>query len=179
MNATRSQIGSAASRVRYRVRQFANVFRARLSDDEWRTAEALLAPPLLALFRQIPAMGQRHSMDVCATLQRQGCRDDDVLIAALLHDVGKGRIHVGHRVAFVLLSRLAPGLLSWWAAERPGPWRRALYRTLHHDELGAAMAAQAGASPAVVALIRDHERPFAASPSDARLALLRAADDAS
>ncbi len=178
MNATRSQSGNVAQ-VRYRVRQFANVFRARLSDDEWHTAEALLAPPLLALFRQIPAMGQRHSMDVCRTLQRQGCRDNEILIAALLHDVGKGRVHVGQRVAFVLLARLTPGLLSRWAAERPGPWRRALYRMLHHDELGAAMAAQAGASAAAVALIRDHERAFASSPTDARLALLRAADDAS
>ena len=159
------------------MRQFANVFRARLSDEEWRTVAALLSPSLVPLFRRMPAMGQRHGMDVCAALQRQGCDDTEVLTAALLHDVGKGPIHVGQRVAVVLLSWLAPRLLSWWGADRPGLWRRALYRALHHDELGAAMAEQAGASPAVVALVRNHEQS-AASRSDAQLALLQAADDA-
>jgi hypothetical protein len=133
---------------------------------------------LQALFRDIPAIGQRHTMDVCAALQRQGCTDHDVLAAALLHDVGKGRIHVGHRVAFVLLNCLAPRLLAFWAADKPGPWRRPLCRIAHHEALGADLAAEAGASPTVVTLIRNQEKAGASSADDPRLAILRVADDA-
>jgi hypothetical protein len=164
--------------MRYRVRQFANLLRPGLSNEEWRSVEAVLSPPLLALFQQMPGIGQRHSMDVYTALARDGCRDADVLGAALLHDVGKGRLHVGHRIAIVLLERLAPRLLAWWATDRPGPWRRALNRAVHHDALGAALVEEAGASAAVVALIRGHERPGALATTDARLSLLRAADDA-
>lgn len=170
-------IQHAWSRGRYRARQFSNLFRARLNDKEWQTIKELLSPPLLTLFRQMPSMDQRHSMDVCAALQAQTCDDPEVLAAALLHDVGKGPIHVGHRVAFVLLEWLAPGLLAWWAVDQPVLWRRAFYLMLHHEEVGAALAAEAGASPAVVTLIRNHEQA-GSTGTDTRLALLRAADDA-
>jgi hypothetical protein len=50
-------------------------------------------------------------------------------------------------------------------------WRAAMYRCLHHEELGAQLARAAGCSQRTVALIRGH--------TDPALAALHAADEAS
>jgi hypothetical protein len=108
-------------------------------------------------------------------LRAQRHDDRELLVAALLHDCGKGQIALWHRVAYVVLDAAAPGFLRGIAAQGDGPsWREALYRCVHHAELGAHRAEQAGSSPRVVALIRgEHD-----AESSEQLAALRAADDA-
>ncbi len=44
---------------------------------------------LLQLFRTMPRFEQRHGLRVCQALERQGYADSNLLVAALLHDVGK------------------------------------------------------------------------------------------
>jgi hypothetical protein len=103
-----------------------------------------------------------------------GASDTGLLVAALLHDCGKGRVALWHRVAYVLLHALAPALLRRWAAENGAAWRRALWRLWHHPELGARLVLAAGADADVARMIREQDSPA----PDARVALLQAADDA-
>ena len=154
---------SSASRPRplYRARQFFASLRPRIGDDERREAIAYLGEGQSPLFEAMALPDQRHCLDVFQALRRQGHDDRDLLTAALLHDVGKENARLGQRVAYVLLQALSPRLL----ARLPG--LAALHR---HAERGGGLAAGAGATEAVVRLIRG-------DPADPRSALLQAADD--
>jgi len=134
----------------------------------------VLGERLLILFDSMSARDQRHCLDVYQALRDSGCDDRDVLTAALLHDAGKGHlggapVRLWHRVAYVVLAGTAPGLLARLA--RTG----GLGTLRHHPEKGADLAAEFGAPPAVVELIRQHENRQA---GERRLRRLRAADDA-
>lgn len=163
------------ARAAYRVRQFVGSLRPRVSAEERAEFASLLSAAEQRLFESMTLRDQRHGLDVYCTLRRQGQQDPVLLTAALLHDVGKGRISLWHRVAYVLLRAAAPVLLDRLAAEEGAGWRQALWRCLHHPERGAEMAAAAGSTPEVVRLIRLQE---SADSGDSRLRLLRAADEA-
>lgn len=162
-------------RVAYRGRQFLGSLRARVSAEERAAVAGVLTPSEQRLFESMTVRDQRHGLDVYDRLRCQGEDDPFLLRAALLHDVGKGRLSVWHRAVYVVLSAGAPSLLRRLAAEEVVGWRRALWRCLHHPEIGAALAAEAGSVPEVVRLIRLQE---ADAEGDRRLSLLRAADEA-
>lgn len=160
---------------RYRTRQFLGALKPRIADAERAEAARLLGGSLWPLFESMSARDQRHSLDVYRTLREQGCRDQHLVMAALLHDAGKGRlagvrVRLWHRVAYVLLSTGAPWVLRRLASGRSG--LAALHR---HADRGAVVAEALGAPAEVVEIIRRHEEH--GSP-DERLRLLRAADDA-
>lgn len=165
----------AIARAAYRLRQFLGSLRPRVSAGERAELAPLLNAAEQRLFDSMTLRDQRHGLDVYCTLRRQGHQDPDLLTAALLHDLGKGRISLWHRVAYVLLSAAVPMLLRRLAAEEGAGWRQALWRCLHHPERGADMAATAGSTPEVVRLIRLQETD---DTGDSRLRLLRAADEA-
>ena len=90
--------------------------------------------------------------------------EEEMLAAALLHDVGKaeGRVPFWTRPVIVIGKRCAPRLLSRLAGyPRAGQsrWRRALGGAWWHAEIGADMAAQAGLSERAVLYIRTHHQP--------------------
>jgi hypothetical protein len=158
----------------YRGRQFISSLRPRVNEAERDEAFALLSPSERTLFESMTVRDQQHCLNVYRRLRDEGRTDRDLLGASLLHDAGKGRIALWHRVAFVVLEAGAPGLLQ--RLVRPGggaSWREALYRCLHHSELGAEAARRAGSSERTVALIR--EDAGAASPE--LLLALKGADD--
>ena len=97
----------------------------------------------------------RHAERTAAVLRELGA-DEELVLAGLLHDRGKpSRTRLWHRVAGVLLARLAPGLRKRLAR---GESTFALY--LDHAHRGAAQAQIEGRSPRVVRLIaRHHESP--------------------
>ncbi len=141
-----------------------------------------LPPEAGELFRVMPRYDQRHALEVLRTLQAHGYDDRDLLAAALLHDAAKSagpraRVRLWHRVAFVLMQALRPGLLKRIARDQPGSWRQPFYVARHHPELSARLALEAGCSPRTAELIRHHEgQPDECD--DPLLAALRAADEA-
>ncbi len=164
-----------AVRAIYRGRQFFGALRPRIDAGLLTEALGLLREPERQLFEAMTRRDQQHCLEVYRRLRAQGHDDHDLLTAALLHDVGKGRVALWHRVAYVLLAAGAPGLLARLAAPGEGRgWRQALYRCRHHAKLGAELARRAGSSPAAVALIGAEE----VATDGGRLAALQAADDA-
>ncbi len=147
------------ARARYRVRQFTRGLRPRLEAGEIAEARGRLTPAEFRLFLHAQARDRRHSMDLYRRLQREGA-SDAMLVAALLHDVGKGQIATWHRVLFVMLGPLAGAL-----AGQSGPrWRRALWRLRHHARLSAEMLRRIDTSPRVIEIVERHTQPRTGDP---------------
>ena len=142
---------------------------ARVGADEHDRIWERLAPAQAALFERMSRSDQRHCLDVYYTLVRAGYDQEDLLCAALLHDVGKAapvdegsagswRMTIVHRVAIVLLQGFKPVGPRWLArlaADGRG-WKAPFAVHARHAQVGAAWAAKAGCAPAAVALIRVH-----------------------
>lgn len=164
----------ARSRLYYRTRQFVGALRPRVDAADYVLVENLLERSLVPLFYGMSRRDQRHALDVCQLLLRAGCRHTDLLAAALLHDVGKGRPWLWQRVAYVVLTAAVPSLVDWLACS-PCPAFAWLHRLHSHEVRAAAMIEAAGGSEALRRLVGGS----AATPAENfRLLLLRAADDA-
>ena len=142
-------------------------FVAPLAAGEYGEVSQWLPAAALALFKTMSPADQRHSLRVCRGLQAHGCRDRDMLAAALLHDVGKaeGRVPFWTRPVIVLGKKLAPGLLKRlvvYPDVQPmlslTGWRRSLSYAWYHADVGAELAAAAGLSQRAVLYIRTHHQ---------------------
>ena len=167
----------APSRLLYRARQFRLALLGPRPPVPEQALSPQLSPALITLFRRMQPSEQAHSLAVRDRLIAGGWTDPDLLTAALLHDVGKVRfpLRVWDRVLVVVAKRLAPRLVHRLATGEPGGLRRPFVVALRHAEWGADLAAQAGATPGSVALIRRHQEPAAAG--DTLLQLLQQADE--
>jgi hypothetical protein len=163
----------AATRAAYRGRQFFGSVLPRVDRALRDEAFALLNERERALFSSMTRRDQQHCLAVYRRLRDGGHDERDLLVAALLHDAGKGEVALWHRVAYVLLEASAPALLERAAARDARGYRGALYRLRHHPEIGAALAREAGSPERAVRLIR------AGGDAPAELlAALEAADEA-
>jgi hypothetical protein len=155
-----------------KVRQFRSHVRARVAPDERTALAGWVTPDQLALFDAMHVADRRHGLDVVTTLREQGVTDEEVLLAGLLHDAGKGQTGVWPRVAYSLGQ--AYGAWVWRVAGVLPSMRAALERLHAHAETSARLAGRAGASPRTVDLIRHQEAPV--DPVAGRL--LQLADEA-
>lgn len=174
-------------RVLYRVQQLLLSLWPRVTPNEQAELSRWLPPLAVALFRQMTLRDQRHSLDVLQRVQQVAPDQPGLLAAALLHDAAKTaqrgrRVRLYHRVLVVLMEAVRPGWVQRIARAEPGSWRYPFYLHLHHPELGARLAGQAGCSALTVELIRRHQERLTYAPrneTERLLALLQAADDAS
>ena len=156
------------------VRRFFRGFRGTLTPDEAQTVEELLGPEELRCFRALQGREQRHAVDVLSHLQAHGAPSCDLLVAALLHNVGKGRVRLYERVAYTLLAMFAPRLLTRVALPDARGFRGAMAAQRDHPALGAEALAAIGVRPRVIELVRGHHD--ASVGGDEELAALIEAD---
>lgn len=134
---------------------------ARAGSDVDRSILTLLTPEQRASFEALPAFDQQHLCRVANHLRGKGVTDLDLLVAGLLHDIGKmdGTAHVRFhdRVAKVMLKRASPGTLAKVSAAYPTGRFRGLALTMVHPAVGADMAKALGCSERTCWLIRHHE----------------------
>jgi len=154
------------ARLFYRTHQLWKALAVQPADKDLDRVGNWLSPSQQALFFRLQPSEQAHSLDLLRRLIAQGESHPDLLAAALLHDVGKIQypLQLWERVWVVLAHTLMPGWVKKWGSQpiqagQPFPaWRKALMVAEQHPRQGAELAAQAGSTSMVVALIlRHHE----------------------
>ncbi len=156
-----------------RVRQFRDAS-IPPSPDDLALARQWLSPPLLALFAEQHPRDIVHATNTARWLLARGHQGSDLIVAALLHDVGKGQQRRRDRVAVVAAEWVGLGRRLASPSSRI-EMRRAAHRTAVHTRIGAERLRTAGAPTRVVELVRRHH---AKAGDDGMLALLQQADAA-
>jgi hypothetical protein len=127
--------------------------------------QSVLSPAQFSLFSRLQPGEQSHSIKVFTKLAGAGESNPDLLVAALLHDLGKIRypLKLWERVWIVIGQALFPGLSKNWAKrdlDAPHPalfLARPFVVAGQHPAWGACLARQAGATHTTIALIRRHQ----------------------
>ena len=170
-----------AEGLTYRARQLWNAYHEVPSQQDLDEVRAILNPGEMGLFEGMQPSDQAHSLAVMRRLQAQEPWEQELLVAALLHDVGKSLypLRVWERVLIVLVGVVSPDLLARWGTGEPRGWRRAFVVASQHPQWGAEMAARQGASPLAVELIRQHQNYLPVDlvySTETLLKMLQAAD---
>lgn len=162
-------INALGTFIPYRLKQVLQQlgFSLPMSGEDYKEVEHWLPASALPLFQTMSQADQQHCLRVCRGLQAHGCREVDMLAAALLHDVGKaqGRVPFWTRPTIVLGKRFAPAWLQRLVLDpdtldqsQERFWRRALSYAWYHAEVGANLAATAGLSERAILYIRTHHQ---------------------
>ena len=146
--------------VLYRTRQFLFALTASPSALLVEEAFGVLSAAEMALFESLQASEQSHSLEVFKRLVESGQNDHDLLVAALLHDVGKSRypLRLWERVVIVLFKHFMPVKVKTWGNGSPLGWKRLFVVSEQHAAWGAEMIDQAGGSERSVSLVRRHQQ---------------------
>lgn len=159
--------------MRQRLRQFLQAG-ATPTGADFELAGRFLHGQLMVLFRSQHPREIVHSAATARWLLDRGEAASDLIVAALLHDVAKGRQRRADRVAWVVAGRVhvAKQLAS---GDSRLELRRAMARSASHSETGARLLLESGASQTAAELTRLHHTP---PGTDRVLALLQQADAA-
>ncbi len=114
---------------------------------------------MASLFFRMSDPDQAHSVRVFQALVDQGEEGENLLRAALLHDVGKSLhpLRAWERALVVITNRILPNQVLKWGQGEPHGWRKPFVVALQHPEWGAALVQQEGGSETLVTLIRYHQ----------------------
>ncbi|MFL5760787.1 MAG: HD domain-containing protein [Thermomicrobiales bacterium] len=145
----------------YRFRQTLAALTARLDACCAELVDQHLTDEQAIAFRELSQHDQAHLCRVAQRLITEGDPNEDLIVAALLHDIGKvsttGRVRLIDRIAKVLLARFAPRILARLTARPTHKWFEGLYLAVKHPAIGAERAAALGCSQRTCWLIAHHE----------------------
>jgi putative nucleotidyltransferase with HDIG domain len=161
------------------VRQFWRTIFVKTNPLELERAMALLTPKQAGLFSQLQPGEQDHALVMVRKLTEQGETQPDLLVAAMLHDIGKlrYRLHPLERTIIVLAEAIMPRKAHQWGNLPPDgwnevpAWRRAFVVAEQHAEWGAQLAHQADVTSMTETLIREHHNPHLSSAGSAETSL--------
>ena len=168
-----------------RIRQLGHALFSKIGPSERKYIQTHLNQQEQRLFFNMDRPTQTHCIRVARTCQAMlaketSVRHQDLIRAALLHDIGKPAniIRTRHRVFIVLLTILAPALQKR-ILRQPQGWGKlgqAILAHVQHPERGADMAEKIKLSPEIIDLIRHHHQPY--QPGEPmELTILRRADE--
>jgi hypothetical protein len=161
-------------RIIYRVRQFWRMVFEKPDGSEIKLVQAILSSEQVVLFMQMQPGEKNHALTMYQRLVEQDENNPDLLVAALLHDVGKTKYTMNpvERTMVVLARAIIPGLARKWGRppsmvwdKLPG-WRKSFIIAEQHAAWGAELAHNTGVSALTETLIYKHHHQNAQTPGD-------------
>ena len=144
-----------------RVRQVWEGLRPEPDPLEPVITHRYLTPETQMLFDRLATHDRRHLVRVASQLETAAPDNRDLIVAGLLHDVGKadsrGTVTLADRIAKVFTERYIPRLHDWLARPGESRMRHGMQLAASHAALGAVLAEQSGCSERTVWLIKNHE----------------------
>lgn len=168
-----------ASALALRVHQVVDHLRPASAVDIPADLARRLTPDARRTFALLTVADQAHLIRVASEVSLLAPASEDLIAAALLHDIGKVHpqhaVRVHDRVAKVVLETLAPGVLARLTRQNAPPrGLGGLWVLGRHAIAGAALAQSWGYSVRTCWLIEHHESP---TGNDADLKVLVALDN--
>jgi hypothetical protein len=145
----------------HRLQQGFRALFAFTREVDYDLAARYLTPSQLALFKEMTQSEQLHSLQVLRDILAEGDAvvPDDLLKAALLHDVGKSRYHmdVFRKTIPVLVHLVSPKLwVRLGRGDERNPFLRPFVVGLKHAKWGAELLVETGASERLLWLVAHH-----------------------
>ena len=162
--------------IRYRLWQFWQILTAvPLHPSAHEEVAAILSAREMSLFKRFSQNDQWHSYRVMKMLQEAGHSSEPLLVAALLHDVGKTKLplSIWERSLIVLASILMSEKTAIWGQGEAIGWKRPFVVKVKHPEWSAEMASEAGSQPLAITLMRRHQETILPNDSSEEARLLR------
>jgi HD domain len=168
-------------RILYRASQLWRTLFTKTDHSKLEQALVVLSQEQKAQFYRMQPGEQNHAVIIYQRLLEQGETQPDLLVAGLLHDVGKLRYPMSslERAMVVVVKVLLPRQAHSWGQHRSSEWdnlpswRKAFIVTEHHAAWGAEIARQAGVSHLAENLIRQHDRPHSQGADSEETILLQ------
>jgi putative nucleotidyltransferase with HDIG domain len=149
------------------MRQFWRMVSAKSGTFDLGLVQTILNPEQMVLFNQMTPGEKEHAIVMLHKLTEQGENQPDLLVATLLHDVGKlhYRLNPLERTMVVLAKAVMPEQAHQWGSLAPDEWeglpgwRKSFIVAEQHAGWGAEMARRVGVSTLTETLIREHHHP--------------------
>lgn len=169
----------------HRLQQGLRALLAFSQPVDYTLASHYLSPAEMTLFHRMRRSEQLHSLNVLRAVLAQGFTPPALVVAALLHDVGKScyPLRTWQKTLAVLLRAIAPGLVHRWSRGKPEHfWYRPFVVYVRHPVWSAELLAQTGtASETALWLVEHHQdnpSRWGGHPHHYLLKRLQQADDA-
>lgn len=169
----------------YRIQQGIRALLAFTQTVDYELAERYLNIEQMALFRRMARSEQLHSLNVLRdVLAQEEQTSHDLVLAALMHDVGKVRYHLAiwQKTIAVLVKKFLPELNTKLAAEKHLTfWSAPFIVRQHHPKWSGELLAETGASEQAIWLVTYHAdspETWHEHPAYSLLLRLQDADDA-
>ncbi|GJM41369.1 MAG: HDIG domain-containing protein [Ardenticatenaceae bacterium] len=162
--------------VRYRLWQFWQIVTAVPLEPAARDEIAtILSAQEISLFDRFSLNDQWHSYRVMKMLREAGHQQPALLVAALLHDVGKTKLSLSiwERSLIVLASIFLPRHTAVWGQGDAVGWKRPFVVKMQHPTWSAEMAIEADSLPQAIELMRRHQDKISPDDSSEEAKLLR------
>ena len=148
--------------------------------DDLGLVQRILNPEQMSLFMLMQPGEKEHAISMVRKLSEQGETQPDLLVAALLHDVGKVRyrLNLMERAIVVLAYAVIPRQAHQWGSLAPDEWedlpgwRRPFVVAEQHATWGAESARRVGVSQITEKLIREHHHPYLSNTDEVDNSLL-------
>lgn len=144
----------------YRIQQFFKSVFVTKSMVDMAYVRDHLTPGQEGLFLRMQAYDRYHSVLFAKTLQSSVYRvPEDLIIAALLHDVGKSRYPINsfHRMMAVIVNKFAPQWMEKASLEKMTFFNRTFLVAKHHAQWSEEMVRSVGVSERSAWVIAHHE----------------------
>lgn len=153
-----------------RIRQFFLCLFLNFNSDDMDYINEKLNNDIKPVFLKLSDYEKKHSILVAQAVEKEFMNDPDLILAALLHDIGKSKYHINifQKSLFVLLDYLSRGKLKKFTGNK------SIYIFYNHGEAGYDILKSNNYNNRILEIVKNHHNN---DVYDDDLSIIRKFDD--